>query len=402
MSFTIQKATREQTKRHNRRLVFKTLYDAGEISRADIARATQLARATVSAAVADLMGEGLVIEVGRQPSSGGKPATLLSVDDRSRYIIGIDLADSEFRGGIVDLRGHVTLHKAVSAAGCSGDAALALVYELVDSLLAAAVGPVLGISVGAPGVIDMSTGVIRHTVHRNWSGLPLRKLLQERYPMPVYVVNDSYAAALGEYTFGLARDVATRNLVVLRVGPGVSTGIVLGGCLYYGDEFAAGEIGHTRIIRDGDLCLCGHTGCLETVVSRRVLLARAREIAATDPASKLLDFAVTPDEILTTDVVVRALFAGDEAVRALVEEMGEYLGLAVANLIGVLNVKQIRVSGRMSCFDEALLAPMRRVMAESAYVLSVAGSEIKLANLGADIVIQGTAALLVSHELGLV
>jgi len=402
MATTIRKATRAQSKQHNLRLVLKTIYTAGEISRADIARTTHLARATVSTAVAELIDDGLVEEVGQKPSNGGKPATLLSVIDRARCTIGVDLADGEFRGGIVDLRGRVRQQESVRVIEMPGDAALAVIYELIDDLLASATDPVLGIGVGAPGLIDMRNGVICHTVHQDWSGLPMRDLLQKRYELPIYIVNDSHAAALGEYTFGEGIDKSTRNLIVLRVGPGVSAGIVLGGKPYYGDGFGAGEIGHIRVVPGGDLCLCGHTGCLETVVSRRVLLARAQEIARRDPESKLHLFAGAPEDIDRTGIVIRALFAGDEAVRLIVEEMGEHLGWAVANLVGALNVQQIRVAGRMSCFDDALLRPMRQVMHESAHTVLVNDTEITLATLGADIVVQGVAALLLSHEMGLV
>ena len=103
-----------------------------------------------------------------------------------------------------------------------------------------------------------------------------------------------------------------------------------------------------------------------------------------------------------TGMVIRALFAGDEALHPVAEEMGEYLGWAVANLVGVLNVQQIRVAGRMSCFDGALLGPMRRVMQESAHPVLVNETKITLATLGADIVVQGVAALILSREMGLV
>jgi DNA-binding MarR family transcriptional regulator len=102
-----QKATRAQTKSHNKTLILKTIYEHGQISRAEVARYTHLTRPTVSNTVAELMDEGLVTEVGLGPSEGGKPPILLSVVDDSRHLIGIDLANSEFRGAVFDLRGHI-------------------------------------------------------------------------------------------------------------------------------------------------------------------------------------------------------------------------------------------------------------------------------------------------------
>ncbi len=103
----MEKANQRKARQHNLRLVLKTIYDQGEISRADIARATGLTRATVSDVVSELIGQGIVAETGIGPSAGGKPPILLGVVDDARQIIGIDLAESEFRGAVVNLRGEI-------------------------------------------------------------------------------------------------------------------------------------------------------------------------------------------------------------------------------------------------------------------------------------------------------
>ena len=162
----MQKATRKQTRVHNSNLVLRTIYVRGQISRADIARETRLTRPTVSAMVTDLMGKGLIEEVGRGPSAGGKRPILLSVVDDSYHLIGIDLASDEFRGAVVNLRGKVRHRVHLPLLDRDGDVALSLVYELSDELIEATNSPLLGIGIGTPGLMDPIHGVVRQAVIR--------------------------------------------------------------------------------------------------------------------------------------------------------------------------------------------------------------------------------------------
>jgi glucokinase-like ROK family protein len=393
-----QKATREQTRVHNSRLVLKTIYDEGQISRADIARATGLTRATVSDVVADLMAQGLVEEVGYGPSAGGKPPILLSVVDDSRYLIGIDLASDEFRGAVVNLRGDIRHQISLPLHGRDGDAALALVYDLVDALVAATDGPLLGIGIGTPGLMDPFGGVVRRAVNLDWQDLPLRDLLEERYDLPVHVANDCQVAALAEYIFGDGNGAG--NLVVVKIEHGIGAGIVLNGRLFYGDTFGAGEIGHVAVVENGLPCRCGNFGCLETVASARAIVQQAQSIARTDPHSPLHGLADSP-EAITIDAVCRAVDAGDEAVRQVVAEAGRYLGIAVANVIGVLSVRRLLIAGSVTCFGPVLIDVVRQEMVKRSLATIANETEVEASRMGPDIVILGAAGLVLTRELGL-
>ena len=394
-----QKATRAQVKSHNKRLILKTIYKENQISRAAIARMTHLTRPTVSSIVAELMAERLVKEVGQRPSAGGKPATLLSVAKDSRCLIGIDLANSEFRGALLNLRGQVQHRFSLPVNNRDGEAALALVYELIDALVAAANSPLLGIGIGAPGLINAKQGIIHRAINLNWKNLPLRKLLQTRYARPVYIVNDSQIAALGEYTFGQTKNIA--NLIVLKVGRGVSSGIVLNGRLHYGDGFGAGEIGHVKIEEPGQLCRCGHYGCLETIASSQAIIKQAQAIFTGDPRSALHQFAASP-EAITLETTRQAFQTGDRAMQTVITRVGESLGRAAANLVGALNIQRIVIAGSVSAFGKALLLSIQETMQQSAYAPLAKNTQITLSQLGDDIVILGAAALLLSNELGIV
>jgi glucokinase-like ROK family protein len=394
----MKKATQQETRAHNSRLILKTIYDHEQISRADVARATRLTRTTVSDAVIALIQEGLLADVGLGPSAGGKPPTLLSVVDDARHLIGIDLANSEFRGAVINLRGKIRHRFSLPVNDGNGEAALARVYELIDKLVGAAESPLLGIGIGSPGLMDARQGVVRNSVNLDWQNLPLGNLLEERYNLPVYIANDSQVAALAEYTFGNSRNA--RNLIVVMVGRGLGAGIVLNGQLHYGDGFGAGEIGHVVVVKGGERCRCGLYGCLETVTSSRVIVRRAQAIARSDPHSRLRQFASTPEEI-NVNVVLRAFEAGEEALRPAIAEVGHYLGMAVANLVGALNVERIVIAGSLARFGQALLEPIVQEMRERALPALANETCIEISSLGSDIVILGSAALLLSQELGL-
>ena len=272
------KATHAQTRQHNQRLVLRTVYDFGPISRAEVARSTGLTRTTVGDVVGELLDEGMVEEVGRGPSTGGKSPILLSIVGDARQVIGLDLGESVFSGALVNLRGEVRRVVELPVDGRNGDAALDLVFGLVDELLSESTSTPLGIGVGTPGLVDTRTGTIRWAVNLDWQDLPLGGLLHERYGLPSNVANDSQAAALAEYTFG-AEGQRAENLVTIKVGRGIGAGLVLNGSLFQGDGFGAGEIGHVAVVDDGAACRCGRFGCLETVASSRAIATRAAELA---------------------------------------------------------------------------------------------------------------------------
>ena len=386
-----KKFTHEQTRVLNRQLVTKTIYDAGQISRAQVARVTRLTRPTISDMVAELMAQGLVVEVGYAPSTGGKRPMLLRVDEDARHMVSIDLSRKDFRGAVIDLRGEVRHREHRPLRG--DRRSLDLVFELVDALVAAADRPLLGIGVGTPGLIDAVNGVIVAAVNQEWTDVPLRRLLEERYGVPAYVANDCQVAALGEFTFGNVNGV--QDLVVISVGWGIGAGIVLGGQLLHGNPFGAGEIGHTAVVEHGERCSCGNFGCLETVSGSQAIVRRVRELVARrdGPPGRR-------SEDITFDVVCKMFHSGDEGVGEVVYAAGRGLGTAVAYLVGTLGGCPIRLAGQVAILGPGLLEVIREEMARRTLPALADRTHIDFATLGNDIVLRGASALVLHHELG--
>ncbi len=258
-----RKSGRDDTRRWNLLTTLQTIADRGSTSRAEIARATGLTRASVSTLVTDLIGAGLVMETGiAGQTSAGKPATLLAVNDAARHIVAVDLGHQPFRAAILDLGGNVLVrHEATTTA--TGEAALAAVDDLIAACVASATSPLLGIGVATPGMLDPD-GTVRDSAHLEWHGVPLRQHLADRVGLPVTVGNDAHLAALAEYRSGAD---GFDTLLLVAVGDGIGAGLVMDGLVHSGDRLASGEIGHVVVDPEGAECRCGLRGCLETVAA---------------------------------------------------------------------------------------------------------------------------------------
>ncbi|MEN0086218.1 MAG: ROK family transcriptional regulator [Leifsonia sp.] len=365
----------EHARSHNRSLVLQTLYRSGRLSRADLARETGLTRVTVSDLVAELLAEGLVVELGQRESARpGKPAVLLDIDRGAHQIVGVDLSDHDrFRGAVMDLDGAILARAEVMLAddeggsAATGETAAAKVDALVDRLVAAATAPILGLGVGSPGVVDLS-GTILTAPNLGWKDLPLQQRLASRTGLPVVVANDANVAALAEHTYG----DAAGDMMLIRIGHGIGAGLLVAGALVYGSHYAAGEIGQVMVGTDLGL-----------------------------------DATYSRDQVLEHWLSVPQLQRGIQAAHAsgsdatpVLREAGQRLGIALAPVVGALNLSEIVLSGPTELLDgplaEATVHTLRnRTMAENHADLS-----LRMTTQGQDIVLRGAAVLVLSGQLG--
>ena len=374
----IKKATHQQTKLHNRDLVLRTIFGQETISRADVARVTGLTRTTVSESVAGLLNEGLIREVGFGTSLGGKNPILLSVAADSRYLIGLNLAQDKFIGAVVNLRGEIKETVELPVPNQNGEDALQLVYEIFDQLLKKNWKPIVGIGVGAPGLVDTSAGVVVNAVNLDWRDLPLAHLLESRYGYPVTVLNDSQATAIGEYWYGGEHN-QDGNLVVVNLKYGIGAGILINGKLFQGDGGGAGEIGHIVVQENGKLCRCGKYGCLETVASIRAVLSQMQ---------------INHPEMDSLDAIQSAFQSGDSTARQIVLDAGRSLGNVLASLISTLNIQKIVLTGDMSCFGEDWLESVKQAMQKGTLTRMAESTQLELGKLDYRACILGASAFL--------
>lgn len=365
----------EHARSHNRSLVLQTLYRDGQRSRADLARETGLTRVTVSDLVAELLAEGLVIELGQRESARpGKPAVLLDIDRAAHQIIGVDLSDHDrFRGAVMDLDGRILARAEVMLAdgeggeSAAGESAAAKVDALVDRLVAATTAPVLGMGVGSPGVVDL-TGTILTAPNLGWDDLPLQQRLAARTGLPVVVANDANAAALAEHTYG----GAAGDMMLIRVGHGIGAGLLVAGALVYGSHFAAGEIGQVMVGTDLGL---------ETTYNRDQVLEHWLSVPQ-------LQRGIRDAEAAGVDAT------------PILREAGQRLGIALAPVVGALNLSEIVLSGPTELLDGPLAEATVHTLRNRTMAQNHADLSLRMTTQGQDIVLRGAAVLVLSGQLG--
>jgi predicted NBD/HSP70 family sugar kinase len=381
-----KKATHQLTKQHNRDLVLKTIFEHAAISRAQIARLTKLTRTTVSDVVSNLILEGLIKEVGSGSSIGGKPSILLSLVPDSRYLIGVNLGQNKFIGSIVNLRGEIRETVEAPVQSDDGKKAIQLVYRILDQLLKKAWKPLIGIGVGTPGLIHTHEGIVVNAVNLDWQDLPLVRLLEERYQLPVKILNDSQATAIGEFVYG--DHGSDGNLIVVNVSHGIGAGILINGRLFQGDGGGAGEIGHVRVQENGLLCRCGRKGCLETLASGSAILQRVQGLPNSSDITTLAD--------------VEARFCTDDlSVKEMVLEAGRDLGASIGALVGTLNIRKIILTGDVTRFGEPWLEAVRDAMSGAALERMIQETQLELGRLDYRACILGASAYLLLDDYSL-
>ena len=375
------KATKHDSRRSNLRTTLELVSHRGATSRAEIARQTGLTRAAVSSLVGELIDHGLLRELGQGTSAGGKPPTLLALNERGRDIVAIDLGHRPFRGALVDLSGRI--HERLDAdSSPTGPKANAVATELIEKLLAKSSAPVLGIGVGTPGVVD-GEGRVLEAANLDWHGVELGSELRRRFDVPVSIANDAQAAALAEFR---RRPADHRNLILVKLGTGIGAGVILDGSLHKGEHSAAGEIGHVRVISDGDSCRCGNRGCLETVASVPSILRRL----GIDPQNH------------PWDALALAGLVGEEPVRRVLAEAGRHLGAVLANVVAMLDIGFVVLAPELLNAGDILVAEVRKEL--SSRILPATGDliQIEVARLGGDLVLAGAASVVLADRLGVV
>jgi predicted NBD/HSP70 family sugar kinase len=274
--------------------------------------------------------------------------------------VGVHIGIGILRVALTQLNSEIVAGKVAQfELGAPPESVLEQSARLVEDVVAAGgIKPtrLLGVGVGASGLVDYRTGVSVLAPTLGWHDVPIGERLAQRLCLPVCVDNNVRAMALGEALFGQERSVTSLAFVYGRVG--VGAGFVVNGEIFRGSGAGAGEIGHTIVLPDGgERCGCGQYGCLETLVSEPVILREAERLARAEPDGLLARHLSAPGDATPIDRVFAAARAGDAAIKTFVEARARYLGIALANLVNVLNPELI-VLGGMFCDGFDLIAPV--------------------------------------------
>ncbi len=310
------------------------------------------------------------------------------------YVVGIDIGGTNTVFGIVDARGVVIASSSIKTLKHSDvNAYIDELYNEVTRLLVAndAVDKVHGIGIGAPNA-NYYTGMIEKLVNIPWpTPLPLAQMVSDKFGIPVAITNDANAAAIGEMTYGAARGL--KDFIMITLGTGVGSGIVINGQLVYGHDGFAGELGHVIMKRNnGRLCGCGRTGCLEAYCSASGVARTAREFLEIRADESLL--RNIPIEAITSKDVYDAAMAGDKLANEIFEYTGNILGEAFADFIVFSSPEAIILFGGLAKSGELLMRPLRESMEKHMMPMFKGKVRILLSELKeADAAVLGASAL---------
>lgn len=292
------------------------------------------------------------------------------------YVIGMDMGGTNTVFGVVDARGTVISKSAIKTATHT-DVHL-YIQDLYDEFIklieaAGGISQFKGIGIGAPNA-NYYSGNIEFAPNLPWKGvIPFAKLMSEKFGIPAAITNDANAAAVGEMTYGVARGM--KNFIMITLGTGVGSGIVVDGKVVYGHDGFAGELGHVTVVREnGRLCGCGKHGCLETYASATGVARSAREILGSTTQSSLL--RNIPLDSITSKDVFDAAVEGDEVALEIFKFTGNILGRTFADFIAFSAPEAIVLFGGLTKAGDLIMKPVVEAMNEN--VLPIWRDKVKV------------------------
>ncbi|HUJ79092.1 MAG TPA: ROK family protein [Nitrospiria bacterium] len=308
-----------------------------------------------------------------------------------RIAVGIDLGGTMIKSLAVEDGGRVVARASHPTEVHAGQARVVrnlaeVVRELsaqLGSLTSTGAETVKPVGVGVPGVLDVDRGLVVSSPNfTGWEGFPLRDRLEAAISRPVVIENDANAAAVGEQWMGAAAGV--KEFLFITIGTGVGGGLVLGGRLWRGPGGRAGEFGHVKVEPQGELCGCGSRGCLERYANAAALERYALEELPKGPSGALRALALDRPEAIDPAVIAHAALEGDAAAQAAYRRFAVYLGMGIADVVNLLDVRHFILGGGVSEAFDLFLPSLREEVAARIYGVPIEAIHILKARCGND------------------
>lgn len=317
----------------------------------------------------------------------------MTVNMEKPYVVGMDIGGTNTVFGVVDSRGNVLASDSIKTQEYDE------IDEYVDAVCKKLI-PLLqqfggaekfkGMGVGAPNG-NYYNGTIEFAPNLPWKGvIPLSAMFEDKLGIPTALTNDANAAAIGEMTYGAARGL--RDFIMITLGTGVGSGIVVNGQLVYGHDGFAGELGHVIVERDGRICGCGRKGCLETYCSATGVARTAREFLVARSEPSLLR-EIPAEEIVSKDVYDAAI-KGDKLALEIFEYTGTILGRALADFVAFSSPEAIVLFGGLAKSGDLIMKPIQKALEENVLKIYAGKTKLLLSQLkDADAAVLGASAL---------
>ena len=338
----------------NRRLILNLLRNRGPMPRAEIATVTGLSPAAVTFVVTELVAEGLVVEGKAQAGATGRRPVPVDINYDGHLAVGFKLRHNSIDCILTDLATTPLASFDMPVADTRPETMVDAIAQAIPRLLELAGRsglPILGIGVSIPGEVDAVNGVCVQSPRFGWYNLDFPALVREKVAVPVWADDDISAFTVAQRLFGAGRN--HRNFATLAVGTGVGASLVIGGEIYHGSHGLAGKLGHIISVPDGNTCECGRRGCLQAHTNEAAMIA-AWSAKRGQPASRV-EFAA-------------AIEGGDVQALEIMAQAGAIIGRHLADLVNLFDPEVIIAGGEAMQFGDAILEPIRRALAQFAFL----------------------------------
>lgn len=370
-------------------LVLNTIRHQGPISRADIAKATNLTAPAITYITNKLLDSGIVTEHTIGQSSGGRRPILLAINPDTLNVLVIHISSNRLRGYLVDGELNVISEKEYSVQKMAKDDILELMLSTILDLKKDAKTDILGIGVVVHGPVQSKEGISLFAPNLGWRNVPIKYIVEEKIGLPTFVENDVRAMAIGEFYFGSASDI--ENMVFLKVGYGIGSAIFIDGKLYRGCGDSAGEIGHTTIDVGGPLCSCGNYGCLEAVASENALVKSMIKSIKEGRSSMVQEMAGGNLEDITPEMIYEAAEKNDNLAGRFLRQTARYLGIGIANAINTFNPELLVIGGGIVKAKSSIEKTMLDTVKDRCLENSFNQCKIEFSQMGEIATIKGAA-----------
>lgn len=378
-------------KKEQYRKIVSHLYYNGSTSIAEIVKSVNISQPLVASLIEDLIGFGVLLENGIGESVGGRRPSLFSVNPKYQFVVGIDINLHTLNLAVFDLNNQLVHREEYKEFELENSSKYTdLLTEKVQLLLAKASIPnekILAVGFSIPGLVDGENGL--SYTHLSFSEIGLSSYLSKKIGSLVLMDNDARTMALAEKAFGKAK--GKKNVLCLNLSNGIGLGMILNGELHSGKNGFAGEFGHILIDPDGKICHCGKIGCLETLISGKLLVNKIKEAVSNGQASLLANYAEQGRNI-DLRAVVEAINSGDQFAIDQLNQMCEYLGKGLVTLVHLLNPEMIIMGGRLAQAGKYIISPVSMWMNKYAMDRISSETELVTSDLLDDAALFGTMA----------
>ena len=388
-------------KKINSKNILNIIRKRGPISRSEIAEITGLTPATITNITSELIDNNLIIEGESGDSSGGRKPIMLRIRCDYYRVIGVYLGSRKIKIIASDLMANTKYKKEIpyEKKPLTADEALEIIKNEILSInekYLAKGKKVVGVGIGIHGLVDSNKGISIFAPNLGWRNINIVETLEKATNIPVYIDNNTRTMGLGERWFGTGKNVS--SFFCLNVEYGIGGSLFIADNSFSGVSFGAGEIGHTTVDVNGEICSCGNRGCLETIASVKALTKMAFEGYNDHKNSPIFEGQDigSADDILPEKIFEFARM-GDEFAISLIRRIGENIGIGIANIINTLNPELVIINGGIISTGEILLDPIVETVRKKGFSNSVNATDIVLSKLGNVAYLKGAVVLATQH-----